>query len=244
VNMEVFNRTGRELMLSIAVHILVLGAVVVFGHNLGRSGDAVVVYLTDEAPGGSPGPQLKPAGSPGAARPGPVKKKTAVSARSIKKDDSPPAQTAPTWDNEREPGPSGPANTAGASVRSGTDGTGSGPGSGGAGHGGGTGRGSGSGTGTAHMNTRYLREHFAYIRDAVMRHLVYPAVAKRNGWSGRVTVSFIIRENGLVEKARVIKSSGYDILDSNAIKTIMDVQPFPKPPVKAELVLPIVYKLD
>ena len=66
VNMEVFNRTGRELMLSIAVHILVLGAVVVFGHNLGRSGDAVVVYLTDEAPGGSPGPQLKPAGSPGA----------------------------------------------------------------------------------------------------------------------------------------------------------------------------------
>ena len=77
-----------------------------------------------------------------------------------------------------------------------------------------------------------------------MRHLVYPAVAKRNGWSGRVTVSFIIRENGLVEKARVIKSSGYDILDSNAIKTIMDVQPCPKPPGKAELVLPIVYKLD
>ena len=59
-----------------------------------------------------------------------------------------------------------------------------------------------------------------------------------------MVVAFVIRENGTVEKTRVVSSSGFDILDANALKTIMDVQPFPRPPVKAELVIPIVYKLE
>ena len=40
-----------------------------------------------------------------------------------------------------------------------------------------------------------------------------------------------------------MESSGYELLDSNVVDTILDVQPFPKPPVKAEIVLPVTYAL-
>jgi protein TonB len=64
------------------------------------------------------------------------------------------------------------------------------------------------------------------------------------GWKGKVLVSFIIKENGSVENSKVLTSSGYEILDKNVLSVIKEVQPFPKPPVKAELIIPIAYKLE
>lgn len=118
-------------------------------------------------------------------------------------------------------------------------GRGGGLGSGMGGH-----NGSGKGSESAEsMRNRYLREHFAYIRNLILKNLTYPAVAKRIGWQGSVKVSFIIREDGTVEGLRIVKSSGYGVLDRNVMETIREVQPFPKPPVKAELVIPVVYAL-
>jgi len=42
----------------------------------------------------------------------------------------------------------------------------------------------------------------------------------------------------------VVESSGHGILDRNVVDTIREVQPFPKPPVRAELVIPVVYVLN
>ncbi len=143
--------------------------------------------------------------------------------------------------------------------------------SGGAGHGTGTGAGVGAGAGTGAgtgigsgigggagasvgpgkgsesaetLRRRYLREHFAYIRDLILRNLSYPSTARKLGWCGGVTVSFVVRMDGRTEKIRVIKDSGYDILDQNVIRTIQEVEPFPRPPVKAELTIPVVYRLE
>lgn len=124
-----------------------------------------------------------------------------------------------------------------------------GPGSGFGGEGkngtGGTGKGYGTGSDTSleFKKAQYLLKHFQYIRDLIMKNLTYPAQARRMGWKGRVTVSFIISEKGTVERIRIIKSSGYKILDENVAHTIMDVQPFPKPPVRAEIVIPVSYSL-
>jgi protein TonB len=122
-------------------------------------------------------------------------------------------------------------------------GAGFGPGAGG-GVGSGYGQGVGNGRGLPNARMQYLKEHFAYIRDLIMKHLSYPQMARKMGWKGKVIVAFVIRENGTVENSRVVRSSGYDVLDHNTLKTIRDAQPFPKPPVKAELVIPIVYKLE
>jgi protein TonB len=90
----------------------------------------------------------------------------------------------------------------------------------------------------------YIKGNFAYIRDIIMKNLSYPNMAREMGWEGKVTVSFIIREDGSVEKVRVVQSSGFEILDKNTLDTIRKAGPFPKPPVKAELIMPVVYRLE
>ena len=90
----------------------------------------------------------------------------------------------------------------------------------------------------------YLREHFAYIRDLILKRLVYPQPARRMGWSGKVTVSFVVEEDGSVGAIRVAESSGIPLLDRSAVDTVRTVAPFPKPPVKAEIVLPITFRLN
>jgi protein TonB len=42
---------------------------------------------------------------------------------------------------------------------------------------------------------------------------VYPKEAIRNEWSGRVTIAFLIGADGAVKDAKVVKSSGHDVLD-------------------------------
>ena len=120
-------------------------------------------------------------------------------------------------------------------------GTGSGGGAGsGAGNYNGPGRGSGSLDG---LKNQYLREHFTYIRDLILKNITYPPLAKKVGWQGRVLVSFIIMEDGRVTNIKIVKSSGHAVLDRNVLETIREVQPFPKPPVRAELFIPVNYVL-
>jgi len=123
----------------------------------------------------------------------------------------------------------------------GTTGRGAGQGAGRGGDGQAEGVGPGPGTGQA---AAYMREHFVYIRDLIMRNLAYPLAARRLGWKGAVTVCFVVLENGAAQNIRVIKSSGHDILDQAVVKTIQQTQPFPKPPVRAELTIPIVFRLE
>lgn len=101
-----------------------------------------------------------------------------------------------------------------------------------------------SGNSEEKARMRYLREHFAYIRDTIMKNLSYPHMARRMGWEGKVTVSFIVNESGHVENIKILESSGFGILDKNAMETIKRVCPLPKPPVRAELIMPIVYRLE
>ena len=50
----------------------------------------------------------------------------------------------------------------------------------------------------------------------------YPIEASVNGYEGDVLLKFIISENGRVEDVKVTKSSGYEILDNEAIRSIKE----------------------
>jgi periplasmic protein TonB len=91
---------------------------------------------------------------------------------------------------------------------------------------------------------QYLKVNLSFIRDAVERETRYPDMARRMGWEGKVLIAFTVCPDGLVEDIRVIKSCGFKGLDKNAIDTIKRCAPFPKPPFKAELTLPIIYRLN
>ena len=110
---------------------------------------------------------------------------------------------------------------------------------------GGTGAGAGSSKEQLDKaKAKYLSEHFAYIREKILRNVSYPSLARRLGWQGKVLVSFIINLNGTIKEARVMQSSGYDLLDKTALETVKESEPFPRPPIEAQIVLPIVYHLN
>jgi periplasmic protein TonB len=90
----------------------------------------------------------------------------------------------------------------------------------------------------------YLKKHFLYIRDIIQKNIIYPTLARKMGWQGKVTISFLILPDGGVSEIRIAKSSGKDILDRNAVETVKRVSPFPPPPVKAEITVPVVYALQ
>lgn len=125
-------------------------------------------------------------------------------------------------------------------------GGGNGFGNGGAvyGNGAGSGAGGGSGKGREAQRANYLAEHFSYIKKIIHEKLVYPPKARREGWTGKVRVSFVILENGNVSDIRVLAGSGHELLDQNAVETIKKAAPFPRPPIRAELRMPIIYRLD
>ncbi|MGD0232868.1 MAG: energy transducer TonB [Syntrophorhabdales bacterium] len=141
--------------------------------------------------------------------------------------ETPEAQGGGTWTgNEAGRGGTGPISPAGGGTSTGGES---------ASGGGGPGTGSGS--------DAYVASQFAYIRGLIVKNLVYPGEARRAGLRGKVTVGFIIIEDGLARNIRIVESSGHDLLDRTVLDAIRRCQPFPRPPGRAELVIPIVFKL-
>jgi periplasmic protein TonB len=94
------------------------------------------------------------------------------------------------------------------------------------------------------VRKKYLKEHFSYIRDLIVKKLDYPPVARRMEWSGRVILAFVVAEDGDVRSVQIKESSGYPLLDNSAVDTVKRVAPFPRPPVSAEIVMPVHFKLQ
>jgi TonB family protein len=87
------------------------------------------------------------------------------------------------------------------------------------------------------------------IQNRILSHLAYPAQAKEAGFQGTTRLGLHITYNGTLQDAVLKASSGYRILDENAINTakkIASYPPFP-PAIEAKdlwIEIPIVYTLD
>lgn len=94
------------------------------------------------------------------------------------------------------------------------------------------------------LSNRYLRESFSYIKDRIQKKITYPRLARQMGWEGKVTISFFISTNGFAKDVKVKQSSGFNVLDKSAIEAVIGASPFPEPPVEAQIIIPITYKLN
>lgn len=103
---------------------------------------------------------------------------------------------------------------------------------------------SGQVTAAEKQEMRYVKAHFADIRNAIITKLSYPRLARRMGWTGTVKVSFVVDEDGGVSNVKVLMTSGFEVLDNNAVETVKQCAPYPKPPRSAEMIMPITYRLD
>jgi len=84
---------------------------------------------------------------------------------------------------------------------------------------------------------------FAWIRDAIQRAIAYPATARRMGWEGQAVVAFHLLPDGSVRDVRVVQGSGHAALDRGAIDAVRNASPFPRSPVEAEVITPVLYRL-
>ncbi|RLG10838.1 hypothetical protein DRN73_06850 [Candidatus Pacearchaeota archaeon] len=118
--------------------------------------------------------------------------------------------------------------------------------------GGGVGEGEGEGKGgigedeggAEKIKEKFLLEKLLLISKIVQNNITYPYIARKMGWEGKVIISFVLTKDGKINFLVIEKSSGYDVLDKNAVETIKKVsQYFPLPPLDVKIKLPISYKL-
>jgi protein TonB len=79
------------------------------------------------------------------------------------------------------------------------------------------------------------------IRGSIQRNLVYPYLARKRRMEGTVLVQFSIDRKGMAGHIRVVKGSGYPILDSAARETVNKAAPFS--PVAGNIEIPITFRL-
>lgn len=84
---------------------------------------------------------------------------------------------------------------------------------------------------------------FSFIRDRIMQNIIYPERARRMGWEGKVTLSFVVHENGSIGDIKIVNSSGFPVLDENARDAVAKTNFKRKVPVRLVVLLPVEYRL-
>ena len=100
-----------------------------------------------------------------------------------------------------------------------------------------------AGSPTGRSGAGHPAADFAWIRDAIQHAIAYPATARRMGWEGEVVVAFQLLSDGSVRDVRVVQGSGHAALDRGAIDAVRNASPFPRSPVEAQIITPVVYRL-
>jgi len=72
--------------------------------------------------------------------------------------------------------------------------------------------------------------YFTKVKQLIESQWEYPEIALRYGLQGRLALQFMIGGNGQLEQLRLIRSSGSQVLDEEAVRAIKAAAPFPPIP--------------
>jgi TonB family protein len=80
------------------------------------------------------------------------------------------------------------------------------------------------------------------------RELVYPAMAREQGWQGTTLLKVQVLKNGLVGSLEVLRSSGFSILDQSALKGVKEWKFIPAQkdgqPIEIGVEIPVTFRLE
>jgi TonB family protein len=87
------------------------------------------------------------------------------------------------------------------------------------------------------LDTNNLKffSYFKTIKKQISRVRSYPEAAREYFLRGSSSVQFTLLKNGEVQDVKIVKSSGHNILDQNAIETIKKAAPFNPFPKRIEM---------
>jgi protein TonB len=77
--------------------------------------------------------------------------------------------------------------------------------------------------------------YFTRIKQSIEQQWEYPELALRYGLQGRLSLVFTIGATGQLEQLRIIRSSGSELLDQEALRAIKAAAPFPAIPTWIKL---------
>lgn len=91
---------------------------------------------------------------------------------------------------------------------------------------------------------KFIEDNLSSIGRITQRYLRYPQVAGRMGQSGYNVVEFYLYPNGDISDLKILKDSGYTMLDENSIHTIqIAYKDYPYPKVKTKIRIRVMYRL-
>jgi periplasmic protein TonB len=80
------------------------------------------------------------------------------------------------------------------------------------------------------VDAAVLREYGAVVSSAVAKKKVYPRLAMMRHWQGTTDLKLQIAADGAMKSLSVARSSGFDVLDEQAMKMVKDALPLPNLP--------------
>jgi len=90
---------------------------------------------------------------------------------------------------------------------------------------------------TVSIGTQSIKyaSYLEHIKNKIQNVWAYPQEAVRTGQQGRLLILFSIDKNGNLVRLKLIRSSGYPLLDQAALQAVKDASPFPPLPKRFNL---------
>ncbi|PPC82230.1 MAG: energy transducer TonB [Methylotenera sp.] len=85
--------------------------------------------------------------------------------------------------------------------------------------------------------------------SAISKHKKYPKIAQMRGWQGETIIELELDGTGKLKSKKVVQSSGYEVLDKQALEMVEKALPFPTPPEALRnsnftITVPVPFKLE
>lgn len=97
--------------------------------------------------------------------------------------------------------------------------------------------------------TAATNDYSSLLAAAIAKYKQYPKIAQMRGWQGLIIIELQLNPQGGLIYSQIKKSSGYDVLDQEALEMIKRASPFPQPPEALRtknftVLVPISFKLE
>jgi len=94
-----------------------------------------------------------------------------------------------------------------------------------------------------------LERYGRSLSSLLARQQNYPRLAAMRGWEGEVQLRVTIARRGNIVATQIVRSSGFEVLDQNAVQLVAAAAPLPRPPEQLQnrdiqVIVPVHYKLE
>lgn len=94
-----------------------------------------------------------------------------------------------------------------------------------------------------------LERYGRSLSSLFARQQQYPRLAALRGWEGEVQLRVTIARKGNIIATQIVRSSGFEVLDQNAVQLVSSSGPLPRPPdalqnKELQIIVPVLFKLE